>query len=52
MDNMRMLGIKIAIAEMKNYKALVDDEITVVMMKAAQPIGMQCVYVYIIIRKI
>lgn len=42
---MCMLGIKIAIAEMKNCSAPGDDEVTVDMMKAAGPIGMQCVYI-------
>jgi hypothetical protein len=41
---MRILGIKIAIAEMKNCNAP-GDEVTVDMMKAARPIGMQCVYI-------
>jgi hypothetical protein len=44
-ESMCMLGIKIAIAEMKNCSAPGDDEVTVDMMKAAGPIGMQCVYI-------
>lgn len=40
-----MLDIKIAIAEMKNCNAPGNDEVTIDMMKAAGPIGMQCVYI-------
>lgn len=40
-----MLDFKIAIAEVKNCNAPGNDEVTVDMMKAAGPIGMQCVYI-------
>jgi hypothetical protein len=38
-ENMYMLGIKIAIAEMKNCNAPGDVEVTIDMMTAAGPIG-------------